>query len=204
MSEEAKNGIEQENAEQAEQIAASLNDAKPVLSEAKAEEILEPEKKETSAEDYKLVIEDLNDKLLRAMAEAQNTRHRADLDVKKAKSFATQGFAKDLLGVMDNLFRACDTIPDEEAKENPKLHGIKEGIEITKREMINVFERNGIKRIDPMGQPFDANLHQAMSQMPDAEAAPNTIMQVLQVGYTLKDRLLRPALVVVSTKPAGE
>ncbi len=147
-------------------------------------------------EDYKATIEDLNDKMLRAMAEAQNMRRRADIDIQNAKSFGIQSFAKDLLSVTDNLFRASETISDEES--DPKLKSIKEGIEITKREMLNALERNGVKRLEPIGEAFDPNLHQAISQIPDANTAPGAVLQVLQAGYILKDRLLRPALVVVS------
>jgi len=148
--------------------------------------------------DYKAIIDDLNDKVLRAMAEAQNTRRRADIDIQNAKSFGIQSFSKDLLGVLDNLFRASDTISDADSAADPKLKAIKEGIEITKREMINVFERGGIKRIEPVNEAFDPNLHQAISQVTDVSVAAGTVLQVLQSGYILKDRLLRPALVVVS------
>lgn len=154
--------------------------------------------KEVLEVDYKSQIEELNDKVLRALAEAQNTRRRADIDIQNAKNFATQSFAKDLLGVMDNLFRASETISEEEADADPKLKNIKDGIEITKREMINVFERNNLKRIEPVGETFDPNLHQAISQISDANTAAGTILQVLQAGYILKERLIRPALVIVS------
>jgi molecular chaperone GrpE len=148
--------------------------------------------------DYKAIIDDLNDKVLRAMAEAQNTRRRADIDIQSARNFGIQSFAKDLLGVLDNLFRASDTICDADSAADPKLKAVKEGIEITKREMINVFERSGIRRIEPANEAFDPNLHQAISQVTDANVAAGTVLQVLQSGYILKDRLLRPALVVVS------
>lgn len=174
--------------EQKEQINAEINEGSSSNQQAQV----------ISADEYKAVIEDLNDKVLRAMAESQNTRRRADIDIQNAKSFGIQSFAKDLLGVMDNLFRASEAISEEDATANPKLKSIKDGVEITKREMINVFERNGIKRIEPIGEIFDPNLHQAISQVPDGDLTPGTVMQVLQSGYVLKDRLIRPALVVVS------
>jgi len=179
--------------EKAEQIQEENNQEQTAAPEAEqktAREVLET--------DYKAKIDELNDKLLRAMAETQNMRRRADIDIQNAKNFGVQSFAKDLLGVMDNLFRALETIPEEEAAADPKLKSIKDGIEITKREMTNVFERNGLNRIDPVGEPFDPNLHQAISQVPDSTVAAGTVLQVLQAGYTLKDRLIRPALVVVS------
>lgn len=188
MSKKASQAPENDQPEQIEPIEPVEN--KEVLSEQQAKQILE--------NDYKAEIEDLKDKALRAMAEAQNTRRRADIDVQNAKSFGIQSFARDLLGVMDNLFRASETISDADATSDPKLKSIKEGIEITKREMVNVLERNGIKRIEPLNEAFDPNLHQAMSQIPDTNVAPGTILQVLQSGYILKDRLLRPALVVVA------
>lgn len=157
-----------------------------------------PEQPQPTEADYKAIIEDLNDKMLRAVAESQNTRRRADIDIQNAKNFSIQSFAKDLLGVMDNLFRAAEAISEEDAAGNPKLKSIKDGVEITKKEMIQVFERSAIKRISPMGEAFDPNSHQAISQIPDGNVAPGTVLQVLQDGYILKDRLLRPALVVVS------
>lgn len=181
MAEKAKKMEENENLES---VQPQTEDVTPTV-----QEVLET--------DYKSQIEELNDKVLRALAEAQNTRRRADIDIQNAKNFATQSFAKDLLGVMDNLFRASETISEEEANADPKLKNIKDGIEITKREMINVFERNGLKRVEPIGEIFDPNNHQAISQIPNEQPA-GTILQVLQVGYILKDRLLRPALVVVS------
>ena len=158
----------------------------------------EEQQEQAQEVDYKAIIEDLNDKLLRAMAEAQNTRRRADIDIQNAKNFGIQSFAKDLLGVMDNLFRAADNIPDSDAQTDAKLKAIKDGIEITKREMINVFERNSIKRIEPANEAFDPNLHQAISQIPDSSVAAGSVLQVLQSGYIIKDRLLRPALVVIA------
>lgn len=188
MSEKTNTVPDDNHEEQIEVVEQALN-SEP-LSEHQAQQILEI--------DYKSEIEALKDRVLRAMAEAQNTRRRADIDVQNAKSFGIQSFAKDLLSVVDNLFRASETIPDADAAGDPRLKSIKEGIEITKREMINVMERNGVKRIEPLNEIFDSNLHQAISQIPDVNVAPGTIIQVMQSGYILKDRLLRPALVVVA------
>ena len=195
MPENAKKTTEDENQEKnqpGEDVAINLGDVAEQDSGGH----------DSGQQDYQAVIDELNDKVLRAMAEAQNTRRRADIDIQNARNFGIQSFAKDLLGVMDNLFRALETIPDSEAEADPKLKNIKDGIEITKREMINVFERSGIKRNSPAGEAFDPNLHQAISQIPDGSVAPGTVLQVLQDGYTLKDRLLRPALVVVSSAAA--
>ena len=189
MPEKAKNKQQNDNPEQIfeEEAQAATPEA---LTEELAKAILEP--------DNKAIIDDLNDKLLRAMAEAQNTRRRADIDIQNAKNFGIQSFAKDLLGVMDNLIRASESVSEADAAADAKLKAIRDGIEITKREMVNILERNGIKRIEPMNEVFDPNLHQAISQVSDANVAAGTVLQVLQAGYILKDRLLRPALVVVS------
>lgn len=165
---------------------------------AEAEEIAEEVLSEEYAPDYPAIIEDLNDKLLRTAAEMQNIRRRAELDVQKAKQFSVESFAKDLLSVMDNLYRASESISDEEAAINEKLKTFKDGIEITKKELLNVFERNHIKRVDPNGEKFDPNLHQALSQIDDGNAESGTIINVMQAGYILRDRVLRPALVVVA------
>ncbi len=148
--------------------------------------------------DYKVVIADLNDKLLRSMAEAQNVRRRAESDIQKAKDFSIQSFAKDLLGVVDNLYRALDDISEQDAEQNEKLKSVRDGVEITRKEMVNVLERNKIQRIYPLGETFDPNLHQAISQIEDKEKASGSIIQVLQAGYIIKDRLLRPALVILA------
>ena len=148
--------------------------------------------------DYQAIIDDLNDKVLRAAAEVQNIRRRADVDVQKAKNFSIEGFAKDLLGVMDNLYRATESISEEDAASDERLKSLREGVEITKKELTNVFERNHVKRIDPKGEAFDPNLHQAITQIADPGAKSGSVVQVMQTGYVIKDRVLRPALVVVA------
>lgn len=150
---------------------------------------LEQLKAETSA---------LKDQLLRTMAEAENTRKRAQRDVEEAGKYAVTSFARDLINVLENLYRAEESIPKGEAETNPLLENICKGVDMTKRELLNVFERHGIQRIDPKGEKFDHNFHQAMVQIPDGSCPPDTVVQVLQAGYVIKDRLLRPALVGVS------
>lgn len=147
--------------------------------------------------DYKLVIEDLNDKVLRAAAEMQNVKRRAEQDVKKARDFSIEAFARDMLAVMDNLHRASDSISEEDAEKDEKLKAIRDGVEITKKEMVNVFERNNIRCVNPLGEKFDHSYHQAMSQVEDAEKESGTVINVMQTGYVIKNRLIRPALVVV-------
>lgn len=137
---------------------------------------------------------------LYAQAEIQNVRRRAEKDVVDARAYAATNFARDVLSVNDNLERALAAIPAE-LREDDKFKGLVTGLEATGRELTNVFQRHGLTKIDAMGQPLDPNRHQAMLEVPsDAEAG--TIVQEMQSGWMIKDRLLRPALVGVAKKPA--
>jgi molecular chaperone GrpE len=140
----------------------------------------------------------LKDQALRALAEQENTRRRAQRDVEENSKFAVSNFARDVLPVGDNLRRALETISPEARAADPALAKFAEGVELTERELLNVLERFGIKRIDPVGQPFDHNLHQAMMQVDNANQPPGTVVQVFQPGYTIHGRLLRPAMVTVA------
>ena len=146
----------------------------------------------------------LKDQALRALAEQENTRRRAQRDVEENSKFAVSNFARDVLPVGDNLRRALETISPEARAADPALAKFAEGVELTERELLNVLERFGIKRIDPVGQPFDHNLHQAMMQVDNTSQPPGTVVQVFQPGYTIHGRLLRPAMVTVAKgSPAG-
>ena len=138
--------------------------------------------------------------VLYAQAETQNVRRRLEKDAQDARAYAATGFARDILSVADNLSRALDAIPaamrDDEANK-----GLVVGLEATQRELLSVFERNGIKKIDAIGEKLDPNRHQAMIEMP-SDVEPGTIVQEMQAGYMIKDRLLRPAMVAVA-KAAG-
>jgi molecular chaperone GrpE len=149
------------------------------------------------APDYPVLIAELNDKILRMAAEMQNVRRRTDLDIQKAKHFAVESFARDLLSVMDSLTRASDSISEEDAVADARLKSLKDGVEITRKELNGVFERNHIKRVGAVGDKFDANLHQPMVQLEQADKPSGTIADVMQSGYLIRDRLLRPALVAV-------
>ncbi|VAX05577.1 Heat shock protein GrpE [hydrothermal vent metagenome] len=159
-------------------------------------------------EDDKLVaavteIADLKDRLLRAVAETENLRRRADREKADAANYAMTAFARDLLSVGDNLRRALDSIPaDTDLGDNAKT--LVEGIEMTERELLNMLERHNIKKIDPMGEKFSHALHQALFEVPDTGKEDGTIVQVMQVGYVIKDRLLRPAMVGVAKGGASE
>lgn len=137
---------------------------------------------------------------LYARAETQNVRRRLEKDVQDARNYAATGFARDVLSVADNLARALDAIPAEQ-REDEKLKGFIAGIEATQRELEKVFSQNGITRIAAKGMPLDPNQHQAMMEVPTDEVEPGTIVQEMQAGYMIKDRLLRPAMVGVAKKP---
>ena len=147
-------------------------------------------------------INDLRDQLLRAVAETQNVRRRAEKEKTDAANYSVTKFARDMLAVSDNFSRALEALP--EGTEIPDdVKPFIEGVELTDRELQNIFERHGIKKIDPKGDKFDHNLHQAMFEAP-TEDPDGTIIQVMQVGYQIKDRLLRPAMVGVSKGGAAK
>lgn len=134
---------------------------------------------------------------LYAQAEIQNVRRRAEQDVKNARDYGATGFARDILSVADNVARALAAIPDA-LREDEKFKGLVTGLEATGRELDGVFARNGISKIVAVGEKLDPNRHQAMMELPSADAEPGTIVQEIQAGYMIKDRLLRPALVGVA------
>ncbi|UAK26224.1 nucleotide exchange factor GrpE [Sphingomonas nostoxanthinifaciens] len=144
-------------------------------------------------------IEDLKKQILYAQAEAQNVRRRLEKDATDARAYAATGFARDMLSVADNLARALAAIPAE-LREGESTKGLVTGIEMTGKELDNVFQRNGITRIEAIGAKLDPNRHQAMIEMP-SDQAPGTIVQEMQAGYMIKDRLLRPAMVAVARAP---
>lgn len=138
--------------------------------------------------------------VLYAKAETQNVRRRLEKDVADARAYAATGFARDILSVWDNLSRAVDAIP-ESLREDDKMKGLVIGIEATQRELEKVFGQHGVSRIASMGLPLDPNQHQAMMEVPSADHEPGTVVQEMQSGWMIKDRLLRPAMVAVSKKP---
>jgi len=143
------------------------------------------------------LLEEANAKALYAHAETQNVRRRLEAEKQQASAYAATGFARDMLTVRDHLARALDHIP-EAAMADEKLKGFIDGIESTLRELDAVFTRNGVTRIEALGQPLDPHRHQAMVELATNEALPGTIVEEMQTGYMLKDRLLRPALVAVA------
>jgi molecular chaperone GrpE len=147
-------------------------------------------------------IAEQRDRLLRALAEVENTRRRAQREREDATKYAISGFAKDLLSVADNLRRALDSLPEAEAADQ-RTRSLLAGVAATERELLSVLERHGVRRIDPMGERFDHNFHQAIFEAERADRPGGTVIEVLQPGYVLQDRLLRPAMVGVAKPPAG-
>jgi molecular chaperone GrpE len=148
----------------------------------------------------------LKDQALRYAAEAENTRRRAEREINDARAYAIQSFARDLFGVADNLARALEHAPKD--ADDPLARNLAVGLEMTQKALVTAFERNGLKAIDPKpGEKFDPHQHQAMMEQTSDTVAPGGVIQVLQTGYELFNRIVRPAMVVVaakdSTGPAG-
>lgn len=159
---------------------------------------------ESLKQDYEQKLQEMRDQLLRAVAETENVRRRASRDVEETGKYAISGFARELIPVTENLYLALNSVPEEARQEEGLLKTLADGVEMTLREMLNVMEKQGITRIDPLGEKFDHNRHQAVSQVEDPEKEPNTILHVMQAGYIIGDRLLRPAMVVVSKQGRPE
>lgn len=142
---------------------------------------------------------ELRDRFLRLAAEMDNLRRRTERELKDAKTYAVTGFARDMLAVSDNLRRALEALPDEaRAAADTGLSALVEGVEMTERGMLSTLERHGIRKIEAEGQKFDPNFHQAMFEIPNADVPNNTVVQVVQAGYAIGDRVLRPAMVGVA------
>ncbi|MFC3071188.1 nucleotide exchange factor GrpE [Phenylobacterium soli] len=153
-------------------------------------------------EALKAEVAGLKDQVLRYAAESENTRRRAEREANDARAFAIQKFARDLLGVADNLSRALAAHPSDNA--DPALKNFILGVEMTEKELTAAFERNGLKKIHPAkGDKFDPHQHQAMMELAETDVAPGAVVEVMQSGYELLGRLVRPAMVVVAAKSAG-
>jgi len=146
-------------------------------------------------------VSDLKDRLLRANAEMENLRRRQQRELAEGRQYAITGFAGDLLGIGDNLSRALSAVP-EEAKTEAAISSLVEGVEMTDREFHRLLEKHGVKKFSPKGEKFDPHRQQAMFEVEDATAAPGTVVQVIQAGYSIGDRVLRAALVGVAKAPA--
>ncbi len=146
----------------------------------------------------------LKDQLLRAMAETENMRRRTEREMQSARKYGHTSFARDLVGAIDNLARAIDVTETgalDEGGSDDALQALRKGIELSWTEIQSIIQKHGIKRIDPVGEKFDYNLHQAMFELPTDDHEPGMVVEVVQHGYVLHERLLRPAMVGVSKAP---
>lgn len=142
---------------------------------------------------------EFKDKHLRTLAEMENLRRRTEREVADARVYGVAGFARDVLAVADNMHRALETLgPELRNAADAKLKALIEGVELTERELMKVLEKNGVKKFSPEGERFDPNVHQAMYEVQDADVPPGYVAQVIQAGYMLGERMLRPALVGVA------
>ncbi len=171
----------------AEGVAETFADPNPAVSEPLPLELARAE------------AADFRDRYLRLAAEMDNLRRRTERDVKDAKSYSVAGFARDMLAVSDNLRRALEAVSSE-ARDGADagLKTLIEGVELTERSMLSALERHGVKKIEPEGQKFDPNFHQAMFEIPNPDVPNNTVVQVVQAGFTIGERVLRPAMVGVA------
>ncbi|MBL0941281.1 MAG: nucleotide exchange factor GrpE [Alphaproteobacteria bacterium] len=155
-------------------------------------------------ENLQETVQQLKDQLLRALAETENVRKRAVREREEALQYAVTSFAKDLLGVADNLRRALEALPAEKEESLPvELKGMIDGVKLTEKELLSAFEKHKIQKINPLNEKFDHTYHQAMFETENDDAPAGTIVEVLQSGYVLNNRLLRPAMVGV-TKPVSK
>lgn len=159
---------------------------------------MEEAEAEASPEDR---IRDLKDQLLRALAEAENTRRRARREREDTAKYAIANFARDVLAVSDNLARALEAVPEDARAGNDVVETLYQGVELTQRELRTAMDRHGIRPVDPLGEKFDHNFHQAMFEVERPDTEPGVVVEVMQLGYVIGERLLRPAMVGVAKKP---
>ena len=142
---------------------------------------------------------EMKNRLLRALADMENLRKRTEREVADARQYGISSFARDILGVADNFRRALESAgPELRNSEEPAVTSLIEGVELTERDLQKALEKNGIRKIEPMGEKFDPNLHQAMYEVPDASVPSGSVVQVIQPGYVIGERILRPAMVAIA------
>ena len=187
---------------------ASENKSQEIDNKHKEEQVKtskKENKEETKEKSLEEKLKDLEEKNLRSLAEIENQRRRFEKDIKDAFEFGSFNFAKENLAILDNLQRAKEAIRnDEKLKENKDLERFLENISILEKDLITIFKKNNIKKIDSSGKKFDPNFHQAMSEIEDDKVDSGTILQEIQAGYMLGERLLRPALVSVAKKKSSK
>jgi molecular chaperone GrpE len=158
----------------------------------------EAEASEAELQAARAEARDMKERLLRTLAEMENLRKRTEREVADAKTYGVTSFARDMLSVADNMRRAFDSAPAELQAEDGPLKAFVDGISLTERELLKTLEKHGVKKIEPNGQKFDPNLHQAMFELPNPDVPNGTVVQTVQAGFVIGDRVLRPALVGVS------
>ena len=202
--ENEKESLQDKNLDNDQETGSSSSDEENKLKENSAidENLEEPSVEDLSADtNLELLKEEnknLNDRILRVMADMENLRRRKDREIIDKEKYAITKFAKEVLSIGDNIQRAIEAVPEDAIESDAHLKSLLEGVQMTERELTNIFERQGIKKIDPSGQPFDPNLHQAMFEVPSPDVAAGTVVQVVQAGYVIGERTLRPALVGIS------
>lgn len=164
-------------------------------------EVNEPSK---SLDELEAKISELKDQLLRTVADSENLRKRLEREKEQTRKFGIANFAKDLLSIADNLGRALDAAPAKEDVEDQAIENLVLGIQMTEQELQKAFENNNIRKIDPLGEKFDYNFHQAMFEVEETDKEPGIVVQVLQPGYAIDDRILRPAMVGVAAAKGGK
>ena len=174
----------------------AANDKEPVVSKPY---VMPDDPEEGSVEALTKEVAEARDRTLRTLAEMENLRKRTAKEVADARTYGITAFARDVLDIADNLQRALDAVPAE-AREaaDAGLKGLIEGVELTEKSLLKALEKNGVSRLDPLGEKFNPNFHQAMYEVPDSSVPAGTVVQVVQGGYTIGERVLRPALVAVS------
>lgn len=187
-------GDEALNAEQNQASEASEAVDQDLASDDSAPQSASEIDPQARIEELELALAAAKESVLRAQADAINSQRRAEKEVEKARKFALEGFSKEVLVVADNLERALSVVDQTDQSLQP----IVEGIELTLKSFSDVLAKYNIEAVEPMGEPFDPQLHQAMSMVPNPEVEPNTVIAVMQKGYTLNGRLIRPAMVIVS------
>ena len=157
-----------------------------------------------SLEELEAKILELKDQLLRTVADSENLRKRLEREKEQTRKFGIANFAKDLLSIADNLGRALDAAPNKGDVEDQAIENLVLGIQMTEQELQKAFDNNNIRKIDPLGEKFDYNFHQAMFEVEETDQEPGIVVQVLQPGYAIDDRILRPAMVGVAANKAGK
>ena len=159
---------------------------------------------EQTVENQNKQIKELKDQLLRSLAESENLRKRTIKEIADAKKYSHISFIRDLVSSVDNLQRALEAVPDDKSQLSEPIKNLVIGLEIVEKEILNTFEKHSLKQINPLGEKFDYNLHQAMFEVPTNEKEPGYVVEVSQKGYLLHDRLVRPAMVGISKKSEDE